>query len=167
MKYLVLQGDQELAIEVKETGPQTYACTVDGVPYAVTAREAPSDALTMLIGNDVYDVAFENRRLPTWGVRMRGRSTAIRVLTPREAATRRAHRDDGVVGAWALSAPMPGKVTQILVAAGAEVKAGQALVVIEAMKMENELRAPADGVIAEILVAPGATVESGAVLLKT
>lgn len=167
MNYLVLQRERELAVEVKESGPHTFICIVDGKSYSVDARAAPSDALTLVIDHQVYDVAFENRRLPQWGLRVRGRSTPVQVLSPREAATRRAHRDDGVAGAWALSAPMPGKVTQILVAKGEEVKAGQALVVIEAMKMENELRAPADGVISEVLVAPGATVESGATLLKT
>jgi biotin carboxyl carrier protein len=167
MKYLVLHDGQALEIEIREAGEQIFACTVGDQSLTVTARGAPSDALTLLIGSAVYDVAFENRRQAKWGVRLRGRSTQLQVLTPREAASYRAHKDEGPEGAWALTAPMPGKVTQVLVAVGAEVKAGQPLVVIEAMKMENELRAPADGVIAAVLVVPGATVESGATLIKT
>ena len=96
-----------------------------------------------------------------------GLATQVQVLTAREAAVHHAHRDDGPVGAWQLAAPMPGKVTQVLVENGQSVKAGQALLVIEAMKMENELRAPADGVIAQVVVQPGHTVEAGAVLLRT
>jgi biotin carboxyl carrier protein len=61
---------------------------------------------------------------------------------------------------------MPGKVVHVLVGKGAEVKKGAGLLVIEAMKMENELRAPEAGIIEEILISPGQTVEAGAVLLK-
>jgi len=64
-----------------------------------------------------------------------------------------------------IKSPMPGRVMRVLVAVGDHVAARQAVVVVEAMKMENELRAPAGGVVKEILVAPGAAVETGAVLV--
>jgi biotin carboxyl carrier protein len=62
-------------------------------------------------------------------------------------------------------APMPGLVVRVEVEVGQHVKAGQGVVVVEAMKMENELKAPGDGVIAEIRAKTGETVEKGAVLL--
>jgi biotin carboxyl carrier protein len=65
----------------------------------------------------------------------------------------------------AIKAPMPGRVVRVLVAVGDHVTAKQAVVVVEAMKMENELRTPRAGVVKEVLVTPGATVESGAVLV--
>jgi biotin carboxyl carrier protein len=65
----------------------------------------------------------------------------------------------------AIKAPMPGRVVRVLVAVGDRVTARQAVVVVEAMKMENELRTPREGVVKEVLVAPGAAVESGAVLV--
>ena len=61
--------------------------------------------------------------------------------------------------------PMPGRVVRVLVAVGDRVTARQGVVVVEAMKMENELRTPRDGVVKEIAVAPGAAVETGAVLV--
>jgi biotin carboxyl carrier protein len=61
---------------------------------------------------------------------------------------------------------MPGRIVRLLVAAGAQVEAGAPLVVIEAMKMENELRASHGGKIAEILVRPGDAVEGGARLIR-
>jgi biotin carboxyl carrier protein len=64
-----------------------------------------------------------------------------------------------------IKAPMPGRVVRVLVAAGDQVRAQQAVVVVEAMKMENELRAPRDGVVRDVLVTPGAAVDSGAVLV--
>ena len=65
----------------------------------------------------------------------------------------------------AIKAPMPGRIVRVLVAVGDHVTAKQAVVVVEAMKMENELRTPRDGVIKEVLVEPGAAVETGAVLI--
>jgi biotin carboxyl carrier protein len=60
---------------------------------------------------------------------------------------------------------MPGRVLRVLVGVGDRVTARQPVVVVEAMKMENELRSPRDGVVTEVLVAPGAAVESNAVLM--
>jgi biotin carboxyl carrier protein len=62
-------------------------------------------------------------------------------------------------------APTPGLVVEVEVEVGQTVRAGQGVVVVEAMKMENELKAPADGVVASIAVQPGQTVDKGAVLL--
>ncbi len=64
-----------------------------------------------------------------------------------------------------LSAPMPGKVAQVLAAAGAKVKRGQALMVLEAMKMEHTIAAPADGTVERVNYAPGDLVEEGAELI--
>jgi biotin carboxyl carrier protein len=71
----------------------------------------------------------------------------------------------GALGAVSIKAPMPGRVVRVLVAVGDHVTARQAVVVVEAMKMENELRTPRDGTVKEIAVVPGAAVETGAVLV--
>ena len=67
--------------------------------------------------------------------------------------------------AFRVKAPMPGRVVRVLVAVGDRVTARQPVVVVEAMKMENELRTPGDGVVREVLAVPGAAVESGAILV--
>jgi biotin carboxyl carrier protein len=69
------------------------------------------------------------------------------------------------VSAVSIRAPMPGRVVRVLVGIGDRVSARQGVVVVEAMKMENELRSPRGGVVKEIAVTPGAAVESGALLL--
>ena len=71
----------------------------------------------------------------------------------------------GASGPAPLLAPMPGLVVRLLVAVGDAVEAGQPLAVMEAMKMENELRAPAAGTVTALPVAPGAAVEKGAVVV--
>jgi biotin carboxyl carrier protein len=64
-----------------------------------------------------------------------------------------------------IKAPMPGKVVRVLVEAGQTVEAGQPVVVVEAMKMQNELKSPKSGTVAELRAAPGATVNAGDVLV--
>jgi len=68
-------------------------------------------------------------------------------------------------GACTVNAPMPGNILDVKVAAGQAVKAGQTLVILEAMKMENEIQAPQDGTVASVAVTKGQQVESGAVLV--
>ncbi len=86
-------------------------------------------------------------------------SAHVTLLDP----TAQAAGDDATAGS--LEAPMPGKVVQVLVESGAAVKAGQALIVLEAMKMEHTITAPADGVVGEIRYAAGELVDGGAALL--
>ncbi|MSO56418.1 MAG: biotin/lipoyl-binding protein [Acidobacteria bacterium] len=74
-------------------------------------------------------------------------------------------RPSRVEGRQTVVAPMPGRVVRVLVAVGDRVTAGQAVVIVEAMKMENELRAPKDGVVREVFAREGGAVEAGAVLV--
>ena len=78
---------------------------------------------------------------------------------------RRKSGDDHLGDSGIIKALMPGRIARVLVEKGAEVRRGEGLLVLEAMKMENEIPAPADGVIDEIFVKPGDTVEGGADLL--
>ena len=77
-----------------------------------------------------------------------------------------AHAGDTQTEGGRLTAPMPGKVVSFAVKAGDVVKKGQALAVMEAMKMEHTIAAPADGTVAELLFAPGDQVSEGAELLR-
>jgi biotin carboxyl carrier protein len=103
----------------------------------------------------LYDVRIEGHRVSAHALDERGK--AIRELGG--AAARKA-------GPAHLMAPMPGLVVRINVAEGEQVRAGQGLVVMEAMKMENELRAVADGTVKRVVAAVGAAVEKGALLLE-
>jgi len=78
---------------------------------------------------------------------------------------RRKSGDDHLGDSGIIKAPMPGRISRVLVEKGTEVRRGEGLLVLEAMKMENEIPAPADGVIDEIFVKPGDTVEGGADLV--
>ena len=105
-------------------------------------------------GNGDYDVHFEGLTIP---VQIRPAGSFGR--QKKEGAAAQASGPQRVV------APMPGKVVRVLVKPGDDVKARQGLVVVEAMKMENELRAARDGKVRDVTVAEGQSVEAGSVLL--
>jgi biotin carboxyl carrier protein len=86
------------------------------------------------------------------------------VQDPRSLKTRRA-KAGSAEGPQKLTAPMPGKIVRILLREKSEVEAGQGVIVVEAMKMQNELKSPKKGVVSKVLVAEGATVNAGDALV--
>jgi biotin carboxyl carrier protein len=96
-------------------------------------------------------------------VEIGGRTFQVEIRDPRERTRKGAGA--GAAGRQSIVAPMPGKVIRILVAPGDAVEAGQGLIVVEAMKMQNEMKAPRAGVIAQLHASEGATVAVGETLL--
>lgn len=116
---------------------------------------------TITVNGVAYDVTVEEGK---------GNGAAVRTAAPAPSAAPAAaaapapSAASGAAGAVTVSAPMPGKILAVKKQAGAAVKAGEVLLVLEAMKMENEIVAPQDGTVATINVAVGDAVESGATL---
>jgi biotin carboxyl carrier protein len=102
-----------------------------------------------------------------WSMELEGARWRADVLDPGEEAIRAARKGAGAAsGPAPLKAPMPGLVVRLEVSEGDEVTAGQGLVIVEAMKMENELRAPAPGRVKAVRVAEGTVVEKDTVLIE-
>jgi biotin carboxyl carrier protein len=135
---------------------------VNGAELSVNAQEIVPGVLSLLIGGRAYRCvltgAAEER-----SIALRGRSFRVVVVDPRSLRTQRRTGAAGN-GDTQVKASMPGRVARVLVAAGDAVEAHQGIVVIEAMKMQNELKAARAGRVAEIRVAAGDTVTSGQVL---
>ena len=166
MKYSVIVNGESFAIEVDGDSVHIGDTTS---PARILDLDGPATPLRMLtIGEEVHHVQLrpgESRgRYTLWvdGFRfeveaMDERTRAIRELS---AATAKP------AGPAPLVAPMPGMIVRVNVGAGDEVHAGQGMVVMEAMKMENELRAATGGTVKRVHVAPGTAVEKGALLLE-
>lgn len=163
MKYFVTIAGRTIEVDLHAAGAR-----VDGVEVDAELRELSGTRVRHLIvdGRSVTLVAEAQEpgiwELDVAGARHRAevvddRTRAIRAMTGQSAAPK---------GPAAIKAPMPGLVTRIEVEAGDSVRAGQGIVVIEAMKMENELRADADGIVDRVLVEAGQAVEKGAVLVQ-
>jgi biotin carboxyl carrier protein len=156
------------SVDVEKTDG-AYRVVVDGVERLVDAAAVDGSTFSLICLSDQHssqEVGLSPTGLPgEIAVHMPAGVASVRVLT---GLASRFGRGGGAVqaaGTQQVLAPMPGKVVKVLVAAGDEVKARQGLVVVEAMKMENELRSPKDGRVAEVLVAEGASVEAGRLLV--
>jgi biotin carboxyl carrier protein len=165
MKYFVTIDDQEHAIDVEVRPNGELVVSLDGHVYENDVIVLDDDALSVRIDGRVLDLTVEGSP-PDVGVIASGHRAYVKVESDRLRAARAARRGGAGGGEKAVSAPMPGRVVKVLVAVGDEVKAGQGVVVIEAMKMENELKAKGPGKVAEIHVKPGEAIESGARLIS-
>jgi biotin carboxyl carrier protein len=117
------------------------------------------------VGGSSYDVAIESRRQGRHIVHVDGHVVPVTVRLPGRGRTDSDGEGPSATGPVSILAPMPGRVVKVLVAPGDAVLARQGLVVVEAMKMENELRAPRAGTVADVRVREGAPVEANVVLV--
>ena len=136
---------------------------VDGRVYRVDARRLSGGGWSILEGGEHFEVGA-TRGERGWRAQLGSLVLEGEVLDPSRAALR-GRSADLVDGVGSVTAPMAGKVVAVLVEVGDLVEAGQGLVVVEAMKMENVLPAPVEGAIVEVLVEVGAMVDSGQALL--
>jgi biotin carboxyl carrier protein len=139
-----------------------WRCLLDGHEIQVDAVPAQPDVLSILIEGKAYQVRRERieSSLRIW---VGDRSYAAEVSDPRSLRGRKARSDAGR-GPQHLVAPMPGKVVRFLVGENSAVEAGQGVVVVEAMKMQNEIKSPKKGRVVKLAVAEGAPVNAGDVL---
>src|SRR5512137_89884 len=146
-----------------------YRVVIDGVERMVDAAAVDASTFSLICladGRSSQEVGLSPTGLPgEIAVHMPAGVASARVRTGRSSRFGRGSGASQADGTQQVLAPMPGKVVRVLVKAGDEVKARQGLVVVEAMKMENELRSPKDGRVAEVLVAEGASVEAGRLLV--
>jgi len=149
-----------LEVEVRRSG-SGYSVTVDGRRLDVDVVGTGGRFFSLVIDGRSHEVGLE----PFEGghrVHLRGGAVAVELASPGRHGGPGSSRPAGPAR---LLAPMPGRVVRVLARKGSPVEAGQGLVVIEAMKMENELKAPRKGCVDQIAVHEGQAVEAGALLL--
>ena len=153
-------------VAVERAGAGRYRVLLDGHSHVVDAVRIGGFGLSLLLdgSGDSREVQIAPGGAPGEVlVRLDGRSVTA-LIDGRRAG--RASVDGGThAGEQSVVAPMPGRVVRVLVARGDDVAARQGVVVVEAMKMENELRSPKAGRVKEVTVAAGASVEAGRVLI--
>jgi biotin carboxyl carrier protein len=134
-------------------------CVVDGQPMTVDVRMLQAGVMSLVVAGRQYRCVLDGD-----GVLVGERRFGFEVEDPRSLRGRRG-AGAGSAGPRAVKAPMPGRVVRVLVSAGDEVAEQQGLVVIEAMKMQNELKSPKAGRVVRVAVAVDDTVGSGDVLV--
>jgi biotin carboxyl carrier protein len=160
-RYTVSIAGQTKSVELEEKDGVVRA-VIDGKERMVEVRgksEGTSGRYHWLEGTRSVTVDVDGRA-PKLSVAIAGHSLPVEVAEAR-LDTAAAGGRAAATGPVMLRAPMPGRVVKLLVKAGDSVKAGQGVLVVEAMKMENELKAPRDGVVKQFHAAEGAAVEAG------
>jgi biotin carboxyl carrier protein len=162
MKFIAREGGRELEVEVLR----------HGTGYRVRLGDRWLDADFISIGPYVRSLRLEDgtqfplvhhREGNTHQISFDGSTVSVDIIDPLAAKRRR--REDETGGAGTIKALMPGRVVRVLVSKGETVRKGAGVLILEAMKMENEIVSPADGTVDDVFVEPGQTVEAGADLL--
>jgi biotin carboxyl carrier protein len=138
-----------------------WSSRLDGRDFSVDAILVRPNVLSLRIGNMAYEVKCE-RVANDFYVSVGANRVAAEVRDPRSLRGRRSA--GGERGPKKITAPMPGKVVRLLVREGDEVEPGAGIAVVEAMKMQNEVRSPKKGTVKKILVGENAAVSAGDVL---
>ena len=164
MKYKGQIANSEHAISL-ELADGSAAAEVDGRHYELEHRKLRAGEYLLINGTDVYKCRVEGKHGSTssFAVVIGGASYALALVDPKRLSSIRSSAGHDH-GAAEIVSPMPGKIVRVLVEAGAEVEAGAGIIVVEAMKMQNEMKAPKAGVVVSINAEAGATVNAGDVL---
>jgi biotin carboxyl carrier protein len=162
MKYTVTVSGQRVDLEIDFNDPRKIEAQVSGRKYVLDSKtvepgvywfnwDSRSIELRVTPAIEGYIVSVDDHQVP------------VEIDDTRTALRKAVHR--GHDGEVELRAPMPGKIVKVLLRAGAEVSANQGILVMEAMKMQNEIKSPKDGVIKRVVVQEAAAVNAGELLV--
>ncbi len=162
MKYIASVHDRTFTIEIHDDN----TITVDGRTYPVDFLNPNGEVYSLLIGGQSYEAYLQPGEGDIWQVLLRGMLYEVRVEDEREKRLRASAGGGTVsVGEFSLKAPMPGLVVAVPVTEGQTVKKGDKLVILESMKMQNELKSPRAGTVTRINVSAGQSVEQNQVMV--
>jgi biotin carboxyl carrier protein len=161
MIYEVTIANKPHRVELVREAPG-WRCKLDGREFPLDMISTQNGVLSLLVDGRSYEVKQETTAAES-NIVVGQQRFAAAVRDPRSLRSRRA-TDSGSEGPRRITAPMPGKVVRILAPVGTAVEAGQPILVIEAMKMQNELKSPKKGTVKKLTVSEGAAVEAGQAL---
>ena len=164
MAFIAKLGEQSYTVEIEENGKSVYRISVDGNEFLVDGKKTGRTNFSLIVDNRSFEIEVDNTD-DEYRVLVDGRNYRIHLVDERRVRVGAAQSGLQLQGRQMVSVPMPGKIIAVLVAIGDAVEMGQGLVIVEAMKMENEVRSPISGEVKEIKVKPGDTVEGGALLV--
>ena len=155
MAYIIKIEDREFKGDITKAG-NSFKVLLDGKEFQVEVAQSDEDKLTLIIDNKPYQIFLDSDGT----LNINGELYNFEVIDEQVAkviksGTEVAHKKEAIV-----TAPMPGLVIEVEVKEGDSVKKGQGLLIIEAMKMQNEFKSPRDGIVKKIMVQKGQTVNS-------
>src|ERR1700675_3176930 len=157
MTYEITVDGKKYRLELSRADNR-WDCSLDGRKIEIDAILPRRDVLSIIVGGKAYEIKRERTAtdMHLWVGSIRH---AVELRDPRSLRSRASDADGK--GPRKLLAPMPGKVVRVLVSEHAEVEAGQGVVVVEAMKMQNEIKSPKKGVVRKLIATVAANVNAG------
>lgn len=163
MAFIGSLGGRTYTVEIEEIEKSLYRVSVDGNEFLVDGKKTGHSSYSLIMDQRSFEVDVDSSE-DEYRVLVDGRTYHIHLVDERRVRLGGAQSGVELQGRQNVSVPMPGKVIAVLVAEGDRVEKGQGLVIVEAMKMENEVRSPISGEVKQIKVKTGEAVEAGAVL---
>ena len=163
LKAQLAETDYEVSLDLTSGAA---VADIDGRHYDLEVRELGHGEYLLISGSQIYKCRVDRKRHPTQDVFLvvlRGHEHDVKIIDPkrlRSTQSSGAHHPDVAE----IVSPMPGKIVRVLVEPGTHVEAGAGIVVVEAMKMQNEMKAPKAGVVVSVKTEEGAAVTAGDVL---
>lgn len=164
MKLKAQVNNREVNVVLEETDAR-LSVQIDDRTYNLNVHNSDDTAYLLVNETRVYECRVESmqKSRERFEVQLKGKRHAIAIIDPRRLRTGE-NSDRHHHGPLEIAAQMPGKVVRVLVEAGAKVEKGDGIIVVEAMKMQNEMKSPRAGVVGSVNVKPGDTVNAGEVL---
>ena len=163
-RYFLRLGDREVEAELEET-PEGLRVNLDGDWHNVRLQRLGDGARYVLVMDNRLVEVLVAEEAQVFDLQIGGRSYAVETARRRPGA-RREEADQFVDGRWVLRAPLTGVIAEVRVATGVTVAQGDVLMVVEAMKMLNELRARVPGLVSAVNAGDGQRVEIGTILVE-
>ena len=164
MAFIAKLGARSYTVEIEEVGRSLYRVAVDGNEFLVDGKKTGLTNYSLIVDNRSFEVDVDITE-DEYRVLVDGRSYHVELVDERRVRLGGAQPGIQLEGRQQVSVPMPGKVIAVLVGEGDRVEKGQGLVIVEAMKMENEVRSPIAGEVKEVRVKAGDALEAGALLM--
>lgn len=164
MEFEVTIAGRRQRVQLRRGAGRLWEFRLDDELAEADVIEVAPGVFSVLLGGEAFELQVECDG-ESYRVHHRGRELTAEVIDRRRWSQRRRGAGVESAGPKQVQAPMPGKVIAVLVAVGDRVEAGRGLVVVEAMKMQNEIPAPKSGVVKQVQVAAGDTVEHGQTLV--
>jgi biotin carboxyl carrier protein len=162
VRFVARHDGRDIQVDVERHGSGYRVCLDDRCVMADVV-DAGRFVRSLRLEDGTQYAFVHHREGTTHHVSLGGSTVVVEIIDP--LALKRKGRDDEGGAAGVLKALMPGRVTKLMVAKGETVRRGQSLLILEAMKMENDIQSPIDGVVDELFVAAGDTIEAGGQLL--
>ena len=164
MAFIAKLGARSYTVEIEEVGRSLYRVAVDGNEFLVDGKKTGLTNYSLIVDNRSFEVDVDITE-DEYRVLVDGRSYHVELVDERRVRLGGLQSGIQLQGRQRVSVPMPGRVIAVLVGEGDRVEKGQGLVIVEAMKMENEVRSPIAGEVKQVPVKAGDALEAGALLM--